>query len=440
MTQNTSLTRQQKEAVGLLSIGTFLEYFDLMLYVHMAVLLNDLFFEPSDPFTSSINVAFAFCSTYLLRPVGAVLFGWIGDNIGRRHTVIITTAMMSISCVVMATLPTYAEIGVTASVVVTICRMIQGMSSMGEIVGATLYVTEITKPPIQYPAVSTIGIFGNFGTFTALAVASLVTSTGFNWRIAFWIGAIVAVVGAVARTKLRETPEFADAKLRIKNKIEALGFDPNKINSNPIVQKKVRIKSVIALFLLECGWPVCFYFIYFHCGVILKNQFHYSPEQIIAHNLIISIVQCFKSIIWAYLSRYIYPLILMKFIVTIFTLLTLMTPYLLNNFTSPLELLIFQCIMVVFVLSYPSALPIVLKHLPVFKRFTLLSWGHAMPRVLVYVVTSFGFVYLTHYFGNFGIFVIVIPTITGFAFGINHFGNLEIEAGNYPLKNLFQVS
>jgi MFS family permease len=199
----------------------------------MAVLLNDLFFEPSDPFTSSINVAFAFCSTYLLRPVGAVLFGWIGDNIGRRHTVIITTAMMSISCVVMATLPTYAEIGVTASVVVTICRMIQGMSSMGEIVGATLYVTEITKPPIQYPAVSTIGIFGNFGTFTALAVASLVTSTGFNWRIAFWIGAIVAVVGAVARTKLRETPEFADAKLRIKN----------KESSNTIAIKRIEFEA-----------------------------------------------------------------------------------------------------------------------------------------------------------------------------------------------------
>ena len=95
----TSLTREQKQAVGLLSIGTFLEYFDLMLYVHMAVLLNDLFFEPADPLTASLYTAFAFCSTYLLRPVGAILFGWIGDNIGRKHTVVITTAMMSVSCV-----------------------------------------------------------------------------------------------------------------------------------------------------------------------------------------------------------------------------------------------------------------------------------------------------------------------------------------------------
>ena len=78
-TQN-SLTREQKEAVGLLSIGTFLEYFDLMLYVHMAVLLNELFFPKYDPFTASLITAFAFCSTYLLRPIGALIFGYIGEH------------------------------------------------------------------------------------------------------------------------------------------------------------------------------------------------------------------------------------------------------------------------------------------------------------------------------------------------------------------------
>ncbi len=85
--EQRSLTKEQKSAVGLLSIGTFLEYFDLMLYVHMAVLLNELFFEPTDPFTASLGTAFAFCSTYLLRPVGALLFGYLGDNWGRNITV-----------------------------------------------------------------------------------------------------------------------------------------------------------------------------------------------------------------------------------------------------------------------------------------------------------------------------------------------------------------
>lgn len=67
------LTKEQKWAVGLLSIGTFLEYFDLMLYVHMAVLLNELFFPKFDPFIASLLTAFAFCSTFVFRPVGAMI-------------------------------------------------------------------------------------------------------------------------------------------------------------------------------------------------------------------------------------------------------------------------------------------------------------------------------------------------------------------------------
>ena len=70
-TRNNKLTRDQKEAIGLLSIGTFLEFFDLMLYVHMAVLLNDLFFpKTDDPYITSLYAAFAFCSSYALRPIG----------------------------------------------------------------------------------------------------------------------------------------------------------------------------------------------------------------------------------------------------------------------------------------------------------------------------------------------------------------------------------
>src|SRR5579863_7942842 len=106
MTFFAALKREQKEAVGLLQIGTFLEYFDLMLYVHMAVLLNELFFPKTDPHTASLITAFAFCSTYVLRPFGAFLFGYIGDHVGRKATVILTTLMMAISCIIMANVPT----------------------------------------------------------------------------------------------------------------------------------------------------------------------------------------------------------------------------------------------------------------------------------------------------------------------------------------------
>jgi MHS family proline/betaine transporter-like MFS transporter len=184
----TSLTREQKEAVGLLSIGTILEYFDLMLYVHMAVLLNELFFEPTNPESAGFMTAIAFCSSFVFRPVGAVIFGWLGDNFGRKTTIVITTFLMALSCIMMAILPTYAQIGFAATVGVTLCRIVQSISSMGEVVGAKLYLTELLSPPIQYPVVTLIQAFAAFGGLLALGVATIVTSLGFDWRNAFWIG------------------------------------------------------------------------------------------------------------------------------------------------------------------------------------------------------------------------------------------------------------
>ncbi|MBM3633135.1 MAG: MHS family MFS transporter [Alphaproteobacteria bacterium] len=209
-----SLNREQKEATGLLQIGTFLEYFDVMLYVHMAVILNELFFPKTDPHTASLLAAFAFCSTFVFRPIGALIFGWIGDHVGRRSTIILTTSLMSVSCILMACLPTYAQIGITATWIMTLCRIAQGMSSMGEIVGAQIYLTESIRRPTSYPMVAYISVASDMGGMVALGISYLVTSFLFNWRLAFWIGAIIAFVGAVARTRLRETPDFLSLEAR----------------------------------------------------------------------------------------------------------------------------------------------------------------------------------------------------------------------------------
>ncbi|MGI9215214.1 MAG: MFS transporter, partial [Gammaproteobacteria bacterium] len=209
----SSLNRKQKEAAAILQIGTFLEYFDLMLYVHMSVILNELFFPKTDPHVAQLIAAMSFCSTFVFRPFGALLFGYIGDTFGRKHTVIITTFMMAISCVFMAVLPTYAQIGIIATWGVTLCRIFQGLSSMGEMVGASLYLTELIPAPARYPIVSFLGCADCLGTVAALAVAAGVLVLGLEWRFAFVIGALIATIGIIARTALRETPEFANAKI-----------------------------------------------------------------------------------------------------------------------------------------------------------------------------------------------------------------------------------
>jgi MHS family proline/betaine transporter-like MFS transporter len=182
------LNKEQKGSIFLLQIGTFLEYFDLMLFVHMAVVLNELFFPKYDPFTTSLLSAFSFCSTFALKPLGALVFGYIGDKVGRKHTVIITTIIMAISCLIMANVPTYAQIGIAASWVITVCRALQGMSSIGESIGAELYTAELIEKPLRYKAVGYIGFAGVVGMVASLMVAKIVLALDINWRIIFWMG------------------------------------------------------------------------------------------------------------------------------------------------------------------------------------------------------------------------------------------------------------
>ncbi len=168
---------------------------------------------------------------------------------------------------------------------------------------------------------------------------------------------------------------------------------------------------------------------------ILKNSFNYSAEEIINHNFIISLIHLVGGLILrCYLSSIVHPLKILRVCLIVFSLFTVMTPYLLNYLRTPGELLLLQSIIIVFGLGDAPAAPIFFKHFPVFKRFTYSSFLYALSRALVYLITSFGLIYLIDYFGHWGILVIVIPVSIGYGFGILHFERLEKVAENYPLK------
>ncbi len=427
------LTKGQRESIGLLQIGTFLEYFDLMLYVHMAVFLNELFFPKTDPHTAALLSAFAFCSTFILRPFGALIFGYLGDNIGRKSTVIITTMLMSLSSLVMANLPTYAQIGISAAWVITICRMIQGVASLGEIVGAEVYLTETIKKPACYPVVSFIAVASVAGTVMALIVASAFTSFEMNWRVAFWIGSGIAAVGSVARTRLRETPEFADMKRRLK----AVTFIENKkkaaqakkvIRSTILSKKQSNYRlSAFLFFLLQCSWPICFYFSYVYCANLLKGL-GFTAEQIIHQNLCVTLVQLVSLSFVSYLSYSIHPLKILKIKVLLFFAFILIVPFWLSQAHGATQIFLIQAISVALAIDSVPAVPVFLSHLPVLKRYTYASFTYAISRAGMYIVTSFGLIYLTTWFGPWGLWCVFLPSIAGFFVGLKHFEKLEFAS------------
>jgi MFS transporter, MHS family, proline/betaine transporter len=427
----SGLSREQKEAIGLLQIGTFLEYFDLMLYVHMAVLLNELFFPKADPHTTALLSAFAFCSTFVFRPFGALIFGYIGDHIGRKATVIITTTMMSISCVIMANLPTYAQVGISASWLITMCRVIQGMSSMGEITGAQIYVTEITKPPVQYPAVAFIGVASDIGAMTALGISVLSTRIGFNWRIAFWIGAAIAVVGSIARMRLRETPEFVHIKKLKQRNIEEKYRDKNARSLKTsefeefIKRQKVDKKTLTAYFFIQCAWPFSFYLTFIYMNLTLKQVYGYSAENVIFHNFLLAVIGCVSVILWSLLSSKYHPLKILSFRSTIFILFSLIFPVLLSHSTDPHFVFLWQAILIFFFLGDLPGTSVFISSFPVLRRFSTVSFVFAVTRALMYVFTSFGLVYLTEWYGHYGLWIIILPLATAYLWGIRHYEKLE---------------
>lgn len=423
------LTREQKETIGLLQVGTFLEYFDLMLYVHMAVVLNDIFFPPSDPKTASFLAAIAFCSTYVLRPFGALIFGWLGDTFGRKTTVIITTLIMSLSCFTMANIPTYAQIGLSATYIVTCCRMIQGLSSMGEIMGAIIYTTEITKPPLQYSAVALIVLSSSVGSMFALGTASLVTSKGLDWRLAFWVGTTIALVGSFARTRLRETPDFIDYKTKKIQELEKIKDENTKetilkkINYD-LKKKKTPIKHLLAFFFVECSYPLVFFMTFIFFNPILRN-FGYSSHQIIVHNLWLAVFAVFLNALMVWLVSFVHPLKILTYraIGTLFTF-SILPLALISSLSIPI-IILFQILLS---LSRGGCGPgdsIFIKNLHVGKRFTLTTFNYALSRAVVHVISAFGLIALTNCMGYCGIWIIGIPFSLAYWWGVQYFKNVE---------------
>lgn len=422
--QQSGFSKNQTQALGFLFLGTFLEYFDLMLYIHMAPLLNEIFFAQSHELSAIALSSFSLFLIYIFRPLGALAFGWIGDHFGRKSTLIITTLLMSTSCMIIANLPTYAQIGVAASWIIVICRTIQSISSMGEKIGAELYLTEITRPPIQYPVVGFLTIASDLGALAALAISSFTITYELNWRIAFWIGASVALVGTGARGFLRETIDFVDAKRSIQNAASDVGIDTKEIsvdlNTNFLSRIQVDKKGIVCLFAIFCAWPVWFYFTYVYIANILLTSFNLNTHEIINHNFCVALVQIVSDLLVVGLSYKFHPLIISKIKAYLFLPFLLLLPFLLKNATTQLHLFLLQGILI----SGPcvsTLMPILIKHFPVLKRFSIMSISYATSRALMYTLILICTLKCNNFTHDYAIHIITIPTLFAYIFGINYF-------------------
>ena len=214
----SGLTTNHRRVIIASSVGTVFEWYDFYLYGSLAAIIAKQFFSGLNPTSGFIFALLAFAAGFAVRPFGAIIFGRLGDMIGRKYTFLITIVIMGFSTFLVGVLPTYASIGVAAPIALIALRLLQGLALGGEYGGAATYVAEHAPPGKRGFYTSFIQITATFGLFLSLIVILICRKTlgadfdTWGWRIPFVISAVLLAISVYIRLQLNESPLFQQMK------------------------------------------------------------------------------------------------------------------------------------------------------------------------------------------------------------------------------------
>jgi MFS family permease len=252
------ISKEEKKVIFASSLGTVFEWYDFYLYSSLTAIIAKQFFSGLDEGSAFIFALLAFAAGFIVRPFGALLFGRLGDMIGRKYTFLVTILLMGISTFNVGLLPTYAQIGVAAPVILIVLRLLQGLALGGEYGGAATYVAEHAPMGKRgaYTAwiqtTATLGLFLSLmvilGTRTALGEEAF---ADWGWRVPFWVSILLLGVSVYIRLSMNESPAFAKMKSEGKTSKSPLSESFGQWSNLKIV--------ILALFGLVMGQAVVWY-------------------------------------------------------------------------------------------------------------------------------------------------------------------------------------
>lgn len=201
-------------AIWAASIGTAFEWYEFALYGSLATVLAAKFFSGVDPATAFIFALLTFAVGFMMRPLGALIFGRIGDMIGRKRTFVVTICMMGVATVGVGCLPTYASIGIAAPIVLIMLRILQGLAASGEYTGALTYVAEYSPGRRRglnmswTTAATTAGLLLSFLVILAARQVSGDAFDAWGWRLPFIASLVMLAISLAMRLRMEESPAF----------------------------------------------------------------------------------------------------------------------------------------------------------------------------------------------------------------------------------------
>jgi MFS family permease len=252
------------------SLGTLIEWYDFYIFGSLAVIIGKQLFPADSGSLALINTLAIFAAGFIVRPFGALVFGRLGDKIGRKYTFLLTLVLMGGSTFAIGLVPGFASIGYAAPVLVLVLRLIQGLALGGEYGGAATYVAEHAPAHKRGFYTSWIQTTATLGLFLSLGVIIFTKDylgtekfESWGWRIPFWISILLVIVSIYIRLKMKESPLF--------EKIKTAGT----VSSNPLTEsfrRKINFKMVLlALFGAVMGQGVIWYTGQFYAQSFLEN-------------------------------------------------------------------------------------------------------------------------------------------------------------------------
>jgi len=270
-----TMTSEEKKVIFASSLGTVFEWYDFYLYGSLAAIIAKQFFSGLDPAAAFIFALLAFAAGFLVRPFGALVFGRLGDMIGRKYTFLVTILIMGMSTFVVGILPTYSSIGVAAPVILIALRMLQGLALGGEYGGAATYVAEHAPNGHRGAFTAWIQTTATLGLFLSLVVILGTRSSmpeadfaAWGWRIPFLLSIALLAVSVYIRLSMNESPAFQRMK------------SEGKISKAPLSESFGQWKNlkvvILALFGLTAGQAVVWYtgqfYVLFFMTQVLKVE------------------------------------------------------------------------------------------------------------------------------------------------------------------------
>jgi predicted MFS family arabinose efflux permease len=252
------MTAEEKKVIFASSLGTVFEWYDFYLYGSLAAIIAKQFFSGLDEGSAFIFALLAFAAGFIVRPFGALVFGRLGDMIGRKYTFLVTILIMGLSTFIVGILPNYATIGVAAPVILIALRMLQGLALGGEYGGAATYVAEHSPQGKRGAYTSWIQTTATLGLFLSLMVIlgtrTLIGEAAFadwGWRVPFILSIALLAVSVWIRLSMNESPAFAKMKAEGKTSKAPLSESFGQWKNLKIV--------ILALIGLTAGQAVVWY-------------------------------------------------------------------------------------------------------------------------------------------------------------------------------------